>query len=93
MPETWDAMMDGYQSLNHCMLGHVMEWLYGYVAGIRQAPGSVGWERALIAPVPGPLREASAAVQTPRGTITSRWRVQDGKFRLTAEVSEPWPGQ
>ena len=44
LPETWDAMMDGYQSLDHCMLGHVMEWYYGYVAGIRQQPGQRGLE-------------------------------------------------
>ena len=35
--------MDGSQSLDHCMLGHVMEWYYGYVGGIRQATNSVGW--------------------------------------------------
>jgi len=45
MPETWDAMNDGYQSHNHCMLGHLIEWYYGYVAGIRQQPDGVGWKR------------------------------------------------
>jgi hypothetical protein len=29
LPETWDATMDGNASLNHCMLGHVLEWYYG----------------------------------------------------------------
>ncbi len=86
LPETWDAMMDGYQSLNHCMLGHVMEWLYGYVAGIRQAPGSAGWKQILIAPVPGPLTEAAAELRAPTGTITSRWSVKHGKFRLTTRI-------
>ena len=65
MPETWDAMNDGYQSLNHCMLGHVMEWYYGYVAGIRQQPGSVGWKRILIAPVPGPLDQRRGHLRQP----------------------------
>ena len=73
MPETWDAMNDGYQSLNHCMLGHLMEWYYGYVAGIRQQPGSVGWKRVLIAPEPGPLTEAAASFISPAGRIGSRW--------------------
>lgn len=86
MPETWDAMMDGYQSLNHCMLGHVMEWFYGYVGGIRQAPGSVGWQRILIAPNPGPLANAEAAVQTPQGRVVSRWRTDGKNFRLETEI-------
>jgi hypothetical protein len=86
MPETWDAMNDGYQSHNHCMLGHLMEWFYGYVAGIRQQPGSVGWKRVLIAPTPGPLSEATAAFTSPAGRISSRWSVTDGKFRLDVEI-------
>lgn len=86
LPETWDAMMDGYQSLNHCMLGHVIEWFYGYVAGIRQAPGSVGWKDILIAPSPGPLTWVEAQLATPVGTIVSRWQVRDGQFTLEVQL-------
>ncbi|MEN6449392.1 MAG: family 78 glycoside hydrolase catalytic domain [Thermoguttaceae bacterium] len=86
MPETWNAMNDGSQSQNHAMLGHVIEWFYGYVAGIRQQPDSVGWKRVLIAPEPGPLAEASASLISPAGRIVSRWRVEKGKFHLDAEV-------
>ncbi|HOY58895.1 MAG TPA: alpha-L-rhamnosidase C-terminal domain-containing protein, partial [Verrucomicrobiota bacterium] len=88
LPETWDAMMDGSQSLNHCMLGHVIEWFHGYVAGIRQPPGSVGWQQALIAPCPGPLTSAEATLQTPRGRIASRWHKDAARFRLEAEIPE-----
>ncbi len=86
LPETWDAMMDGSQSLNHCMLGHVMEWYYGYVGGIRQPANSIGWRQVLIAPNPGPLTSAEAAVDTPRGRVVSQWRQDDATFRLEAEV-------
>ncbi len=86
LPETWDAMMDGYQSLNHCMLGHVVEWYYGYVGGIRQATNSVGWKEILIAPDPGSLTSAETAVQTPRGRVASRWRKEGGLFYLDVEV-------
>jgi hypothetical protein len=86
MPETWDAMMDGSQSLNHCMLGHVVEWYYGYVAGIRQAPGSVGWKRIVIGPNPGALTHAEASLQTPKGRVCSRWRKESGMFRLETEI-------
>ena len=86
LPETWDAMMDGQQSLNHCMLGHVLEWFYSYVAGIRQQPGTVGWKHVLIAPNPGPLTQAEATLTIPPGRILSRWEVQDGHFRLEVEI-------
>jgi hypothetical protein len=86
LPETWDATMDGIQSLNHCMLGHVMEWYYGYVAGIRQQPESIGWQRVLIGPNPGTLTSAEASVQTPRGQIVSRWCRDGQTFHLEAET-------
>ncbi|MBI4578418.1 MAG: family 78 glycoside hydrolase catalytic domain, partial [Planctomycetes bacterium] len=86
MPETWDAMNDGYQSHNHCMLGHVIEWYYGYVAGIRQQPDSIGWKRILIAPTPGPLTSAQVKFDSPAGRIAGRWKVENGRFRLDAEV-------
>jgi hypothetical protein len=86
LPETWDAMMDGTQSLNHCMLGHVMEWYYGYVGGIRQPAGSIGWQRVLIAPNPGTLTSAEATVQTPRGRVTCHWRKDGPKFHLEANI-------
>ena len=92
MPETWDAIMDGYQSLDHCMLGHVVEWYFGYVGGIRQATGSVGWQRVLVAPAPGPLTWAETSIQTPRGRVACRWRRQHGVFRLEAELPPDMTG-
>ncbi len=78
LPETWDATMDGNASLNHCMLGHVLEWYYGYVAGIRQAPGGIGWKNVIIAPQPGPLTSAEATFKSPAGSLLSRWRIDNG---------------
>lgn len=86
MPETWDAITVGSNSLNHCMLGHVMEWLYGWVLGIRQAPGSVGWRSVLIAPEPGEQVSASGKTKTPQGEIAVSWRRERGGFRLEAAV-------
>jgi hypothetical protein len=79
-------MMDGSQSLDHCMLGHVMEWYYSYVGGIRQATNTVGWREILIAPNPGPLTNAETAVQTPHGRVVSRWHKQGATFDLEVEV-------
>lgn len=76
------------QPLNHCMLGHVLEWYYGYVAGIRQPPGGTGWKQVLMAPNPGPLASAEATLRTPAGRIVSRWRKENATFRLEAEIPQ-----
>jgi hypothetical protein len=68
------------------MLGHVMEWYYGYVGGIRQATNSVGWREILIAPNPGFLTSAETTVPTPYGRVASRWRKDGATFRLEVEV-------
>lgn len=96
LPESWDARRGTGDSLNHFMLGQLVEWHFAYVAGIRQQPGSVGWTNVLIAPQPPPLSDASpnaihkaaAAFDSPRGRIESRWEIDDasGKFRLTCTI-------
>jgi hypothetical protein len=85
LPESWDARRGTGDSLNHFMLGHLMEWHYAYVAGIRQQAGDVGWKRIVIAPVPGPLEGAEASYSSPAGRIVSRWKVAR-RFGLQAEV-------
>lgn len=87
LPETWDAITVGSNSLNHCMLGHAMEWLYGWVLGIRQAPGSTGWEHILIAPEVGELTSAAGKTKTPKGEISIKWWRNGEKF--TAEIHVP----
>lgn len=98
LPESWDARRGTGDSLNHFMLGHLMEWHYAYVAGIRQAPGSVGWANVLIAPQPPSLSDrspnaihrASAAFDSPRGRVESVWSldVSTGVFTLKCTVPD-----
>lgn len=91
LPESWDAKPGTGNSMNHFMLGHLMEWHFAYVAGIRQAPGSVGWKKIIIAPNPGVeqgVTSAEASFNSPRGIIASKWEVVGGVFKLTVEVPE-----
>jgi alpha-L-rhamnosidase len=88
LPESWDARPGTPNSMNHFMLGHLMEWHYAYVAGIRQQPGSVGWRRVLIAPNPGSLTSAAASFQSPAGLIAVEWTRSKGKFVLQTTVPE-----
>ena len=88
LPESWDARPGTPNSMNHFMLGHLMEWHYAYVAGIRQQPGSVGWRRVLIAPNPGPLASAVASFESPAGRIAVDWKRTREEFVLQATIPE-----
>jgi alpha-L-rhamnosidase len=82
LPESWDARPGTGNSMNHFMLGHLMEWHYAYLAGIRQQSGSVGWKNILIAPTPGSLDHCSATFKSPAGTIAVSWKQSKGVFTM-----------
>lgn len=86
MPETWDAITVGSNSLNHCMLGHVVEWYYGWVLGLRQVRGTAGWREVLIAPEPGGLEWCRGRTRTPRGELSAEWRAGAEAFVLEVEI-------
>jgi hypothetical protein len=86
LPESWDALTEGGNSLNHCMLGHVMEWFYGWVLGIRQEAGSVGWRQMVIGPEPGGLSNAYGKTETPRGEVVVAWHCFPHGFKLELRV-------
>ncbi len=88
LPESWDARPGTANSMNHYMLGHLMEWQYAYVAGIRQQPGSTGWRRILIAPNPGTLESAAASFKSPAGLIAVDWRNKAGSFSMKVTIPE-----
>jgi len=64
------------------MYGHIDEYLYAHVAGIRQAAGSSGWRRVRFEPHP-PMDEGAgafvrASFDSPRGALVSYVRVEAG---------------
>jgi len=93
--ELWNGI-DGdgipHQSLNHYSKGAVVSFLHRYTAGLRQAPGSAGWDRVVIEPRPGAgLTCASTSHQGPHGLIEVHWAVStdpaDGAvLTLTATI-------
>jgi alpha-L-rhamnosidase len=90
MWEDWNGVgPDGNAkgSLNHYSKGAVASFLHRYTAGLRQAPGSAGWERIIIEPRPGAgLTSASTSHRGPQGPIEVRWIIDDGVLTLTATV-------
>lgn len=84
--ETWDA--NPATSQNHCMLGHVEEWLYRGLGGIRLDPASPGFEHFTLQPeLVGDLAWVRAHYDSIHGRIESHWR-REGD-RLTWDVAIP----
>jgi alpha-L-rhamnosidase len=88
LPESWEAKSGTGNSMNHFMLGHLTEWHFAYVAGIRQRPESVGWRKVLIAPQPGSLESAAAEFKSPAGNIAVKWTKKKGTLRLSATIPD-----
>jgi alpha-L-rhamnosidase len=85
LTEAWDA--DPASSQNHCMLGHIEEWFYAGLAGIRPDPASPGLSRIRIRPEPvGDVKSVDAAWETYRGPVAVRWNLDAKTFRLHVEV-------
>jgi alpha-L-rhamnosidase len=93
--ERWDGWSAerGFQSawmnsFNHYALGSVGEWLYRFVLGIDQEPGTAGFGRLLLRPHPGgSLDRAAGSYRSVRGTVRAGWERSGG--RLTYRVELP----
>jgi alpha-L-rhamnosidase len=92
--ERWDGLTAdrGFQSplmnsFNHYSLGSVGEWLYRFVLGIDQEPGTAGFGRLLLRPHPGePLGWARGSYKSVRGTVSTSWARSGGRFTFRVEV-------
>jgi hypothetical protein len=86
---TLSENFSGGGSQNHHFLGQVDNWFVSGVAGINQAPGSVGFRDLVIKPaVVGNLTHAIGTYETPYGQVTSSWR-KSSSGRVTLEVVVP----
>ncbi len=85
LTESWQAYAN--VSNNHLMLGHLMEWLYAWLGGIRQQPGSAGFKQIIIDPQPvGSVSWADASWQSPQGIIACRWDKTETQLTIQATV-------
>jgi alpha-L-rhamnosidase len=85
LTEAWDA--DPESSQNHCMLGHIDEWFYAGLAGIRPDPETPGLRHVTIYPeFVGDVKTVDASWETLRGTIVVRWRKEQPPLRLTLDI-------
>jgi hypothetical protein len=86
MPEAWDINLSS--SLNHCMLGHILQWFWQSLAGIRPDPNSPGFKTTLIAPdINGTVDAAKGTYNSMYGEITCAWRKE--KKHVEMEIAIP----
>ncbi|HEV8270106.1 MAG TPA: family 78 glycoside hydrolase catalytic domain [Chitinophagaceae bacterium] len=85
LTESWQA----YESVsnNHFMLGHLMEWFFAGLAGIKQADNSVAYNKIEIKPQPvGDVTAAKATYHSVYGEIVSDWKKSGDAFDLDVEI-------
>ena len=85
LTESWQA----YESVsnNHFMLGHLMEWFYAGLTGIKQTKNSVAYREILIRPEPvGNVMDAKASYHSPYGPIRVKWERKENNFGLETEI-------
>lgn len=85
LAESWQALTS--KSMNHLMLGHLMEWFYQGLGGIYQAPGSVAYKKLLLKPQPvKDLDYANVSFDSPYGTVLSNWTQNENTFEYTVTI-------
>ena len=69
------------------MLGHLMEWFFSGLGGIRQAGDSNGYDHVLINPEPvGNITWAETSYQSIHGEIFCSWKIRDNNFVLRVRI-------
>ncbi|MBL0160427.1 MAG: family 78 glycoside hydrolase catalytic domain [Bryobacterales bacterium] len=85
LTEAWDA--NPASSQNHLMLGHIVQWFYAGLAGIRPDGGAPAARHVVIQPEPaGDVRWVKAAWESVRGPVKVDWRLEGGAMRLSVEI-------
>lgn len=73
---------------NHVMLlGDLVVWFYEYLAGIKNAPGSIGFEKIEMKPYPvNGLDFVDASYHSVKGRIKSSWKKEGSAFYWGIEI-------
>jgi hypothetical protein len=85
LTESWQAFTNA--SHNHMMLGHIKEWFFSGLAGIRQAKDAIAFKEIEIRPQPvGDVTWVKGSYDSPYGMIRSEWKKSSDVFELNVEI-------
>ncbi len=85
LTESWAALKE--VSNNHLMLGHIMEWFYTGLGGIKQPENGVAFKDLVIRPeIVGDITNAKTSYHSPYGIIKSEWTRTGKALTLHLEI-------
>jgi len=85
LTESWQALPS--VSNNHLMLGHLMEWFYSGLGGIRQAENSIAYKQIEIDPqLVGDITFVNTTYESSYGIIRSNWKKTGSQFQLNVSI-------
>lgn len=89
MFESWSLES---RSRDHHYFASIADWMRQRLAGLR--PGAPGYKTVLVKPaIPAGLASAEAVMATIHGRAASRWRIDDDRLTLRAEVPANTSGE
>ena len=85
LTESWPALEE--VSNNHLMLGHLMEWFFTGLGGIKQVEGSDAFKNILIRPeIAGDLKQVQTSYISPYGRIKSEWQLKEDSLVMKIDI-------
>ena len=85
LTESWPALEE--VSNNHLMLGHIMEWFYTGLAGIKQEENSVAFKNIIIRPeIVGDITWVKSSYNSTYGLIRSDWKKEQNILEMKVEI-------
>lgn len=85
LTESWPALEE--VSNNHLMLGHIMEWFYTGLGGIKQEENSVAFQNIIIRPeIVGNITWVKSSYRSAYGLIRSEWEKEDNNLEMKVEI-------
>lgn len=85
LTESWQALPG--VSNNHLMLGHLLEWFYSGIGGIRQLENSVAFKSVRIHPeTANGITHAETSYHSPYGRIATAWKKEKDSFNISIAI-------
>ena len=83
---TWEHWNGARSRIHNCYNG-IGSWFYQALGGIQPDEKFPGYKHIIINPqVPSGVTWANASKETPYGTVSVKWKIEDGLFKMDVEI-------
>lgn len=85
LTESWAGLAE--VSNNHMMLGHLMEWFFSGLGGIRQDENSKAFKHIVVSPeIAGDITRTDCSWKSVYGEISSSWKLSGNELTLKVRI-------